>query len=361
MFGLARPAQTATLPPRSRRTDRVAASPARRLPGARTRGRALLLAAMGMALTTAIVAPASSASSYGEMAWGNNRYGQLGDETRLASDVPVAVSGLSGVISVAGGGSHNLALLGSGTVMGSGANLFGQLCNGTRTRTDVPVAMSDVSGAVAIAAGSSHSLALMSNGTVVACGENLFGQLGDGAMGGKRQRPAGGRQWPDRRHGHLGQRRRQSRAAGRRHGDGVGREPGRPARRRQHHRQRHPGAGEPARRRDRHLSRRRTRPGAAEQRHGHGLGRQSARAARQRHPHQQRHPRPRERPEGSHAVSAGGDSCLALLRNGTIMAWGDNDFGQLGNGRMTESDVPVPVSGLTASRPSQPAASTWSC
>ena len=46
------------------------------------------------------------------------------------------------------------------------------------------------------------------------------------------------------------------------------------------------------------------------------------------------------------AISAGGTHDLALLKNGTVMAWGDNAFGQLGNGTTTTSPVPVTVSGL---------------
>ena len=47
------------------------------------------------------------------------------------------------------------------------------------------------------------------------------------------------------------------------------------------------------------------------------------------------------------AVAAGEFFSLALLKNGTVLAWGRNDLGQLGNGRMTDSVVPVVVKGLT--------------
>lgn len=45
-------------------------------------------------------------------------------------------------------------------------------------------------------------------------------------------------------------------------------------------------------------------------------------------------------------VSAGSDFALALMKNGTVWAWGDNAQGQLGNGTTTSSDVPVQVSDL---------------
>ena len=51
---------------------------------------------------------------------------------------------------------------------------------------------------------------------------------------------------------------------------------------------------------------------------------------------------------GVTAISAGGRDGLALLSNGTVMAWGSNTVGELGNGStVADSDVPVPVRGLT--------------
>lgn len=46
------------------------------------------------------------------------------------------------------------------------------------------------------------------------------------------------------------------------------------------------------------------------------------------------------------AISAGDRFTLALLANGTVMAWGDNQYGQMGNGSTTYSALPVPVEGL---------------
>jgi len=46
-------------------------------------------------------------------------------------------------------------------------------------------------------------------------------------------------------------------------------------------------------------------------------------------------------------VSAGAEHSLALLSNGTVMAWGDNTRGELGDGTHTSSAVPVAVKGLT--------------
>jgi alpha-tubulin suppressor-like RCC1 family protein len=51
--------------------------------------------------------------------------------------------------------------------------------------------------------------------------------------------------------------------------------------------------------------------------------------------------------KGVTQVAAGGNHSLALLSNGTVKAWGDNESGQLGTGTIEESEVPVPVPGLT--------------
>jgi len=47
------------------------------------------------------------------------------------------------------------------------------------------------------------------------------------------------------------------------------------------------------------------------------------------------------------AISAGGFYSVALKNDGTVWAWGRNDVGQLGNGTTTNSLVPVQVSVLT--------------
>ncbi|MEQ1752443.1 MAG: choice-of-anchor D domain-containing protein, partial [Prosthecobacter sp.] len=128
-------------------------------------------------------------------AWGWNSSGQLGDNTAWTRSSPVAVNIVNGssalygktVVSLAAGSSHSLALCSDGAVVTWGNNGYGQLGNNTPPQRNVPTAVNTTNGlsalyaktVVSVAAGSSHSLALCSDGTVVAWGYNGSGQLGN--------------------------------------------------------------------------------------------------------------------------------------------------------------------------------------
>lgn len=120
------------------------------------------------------------------MAWGDDKDGRLGNgRTGPAgnTDIPEPVIGLSEVTAISAGQFHALALLRNGTVMAWGRNARGALGDGTAVSSDVPVPVEGVSEAIAVAAGNVHSLVLLRNGTVVAFGASEFGQLGDGHRG----------------------------------------------------------------------------------------------------------------------------------------------------------------------------------
>lgn len=128
------------------------------------------------------------------VAWGQNSGGQLGNGGGFGaapySSVPVAVD-VSGVLagktilSMATGNAHSLALLSDGTLASWGWGNDGQLGANT-IYSDVPEAV-DTSDAlsgktvVQIAVGSGHNLALCSDGTLVAWGDNSMGQVGTGS------------------------------------------------------------------------------------------------------------------------------------------------------------------------------------
>jgi alpha-tubulin suppressor-like RCC1 family protein len=134
-------------------------------------------------------------------AWGSNDRGALGDGTTTHRYAPVRVCAvgatdctanpLTGVRAIAAGERHGLALLANGTVLSWGSNRSGQLGDGTGTHRSTPAPVCAVGatdcvanplrGVRAIAAGALYSLAVLSDGSVVSWGDNSSGQLGDGS------------------------------------------------------------------------------------------------------------------------------------------------------------------------------------
>jgi alpha-tubulin suppressor-like RCC1 family protein len=53
---------------------------------------------------------------------------------------------------------------------------------------------------------------------------------------------------------------------------------------------------------------------------------------------------------GVTAIAAAGQHALALLEDGEVVTWGSNESGQLGNGTTSASDVPVAVEGLAGAQ-----------
>lgn len=113
--------------------------------------------------------------------WGNNASGQLGDGTVVNRLTPVTVTGLpSGVTALAIGAEHSCALNSNGAVFCWGKNTSGQLGDGTTIGRNFPGAVLNISGVVAIAAGVNHTCAIISGGAIRCWGYNFFGQVGDG-------------------------------------------------------------------------------------------------------------------------------------------------------------------------------------
>jgi alpha-tubulin suppressor-like RCC1 family protein len=114
-------------------------------------------------------------------AWGDNISGQIGNGGISNSYVyPEQVSNITGVVSIASGMFHSLALKNDGTVWAWGNNVNGQLGNGTNVQdSNIPVQVSGMTGVSFISAGMHHNLALKNDGTLWAWGYNGWGQLGD--------------------------------------------------------------------------------------------------------------------------------------------------------------------------------------
>lgn len=122
-------------------------------------------------------------------AWGNNAAGQLGDGTTKQRLTPVRVHLPAGtkVTAVRPGDEFTLALTASGKVLAWGANNVGQLGIGSTkgSRLPVPVKLPKGVTVKAISAGEDNGLALTTAGQVLSWGENGSGQLGTGTTKGR--------------------------------------------------------------------------------------------------------------------------------------------------------------------------------
>jgi alpha-tubulin suppressor-like RCC1 family protein len=237
-------------------------------------------------------------------AWGDNRYGQLGDGTTTDRHTPVAVEMPPGVsfVGIDGGGYHTVALTPTGAAYAWGYNREGEVGDGTTVNRTTPVAVAMPSGIrfSDVGAGDNHTVALTSTGAAYAWGRNADGQLGDGTTTYKSAPvpvglPAGIRltsvrmgyaftlaltstgtayAWGNNEHGQLG--------------DGTTTD--------------------------------RAEPVAVEMPVGVRFA----------------------------AIVAGRFHALALSSTGTFYAWGNNEYGQLGDGTTTDRLVPTAVNGWPA-------------
>jgi hypothetical protein len=337
-----------------------------RIPSMAARPLALFTAAIlgclglvSMPLTVAAASPdarnASAAQVVTAQAWGDNSAGELGNGTFTQEDTPVAVGSLSGVKAISSGGRDNLALLSSGTVMAWGDNNNGQLGNGTTANSDVPVAVTGLTKVKAVAAGYLFSVAVLTNGTVMAWGYNGNGQLGDGTytnsdvpvavtgLTGASAVAAGGQfavallsngtamSWGDNESGQLGDGNENSGSSNVPVAvDGL------------------TGATQISAGNEFALA-------VVAKGTVMGWGDNSFNELAQSNGFPggiSNSDVPIDIPGvgASSAVAAGGFFGLALLTNGTVLGWGDNAFGQLGNGTTNLQITPAAVSGLTAVR-----------
>lgn len=99
---------------------------------------------------------------------------------------PCGANGCGSASQIASGHMHSCALLNNGSVMCWGSNIYSQLGDGTTTERYAPVAVKDGAGILSnvssIATSGVHTCALLNTGSVRCWGLNLSGQLGDGTQ-----------------------------------------------------------------------------------------------------------------------------------------------------------------------------------
>ncbi|WP_160146991.1 RCC1 domain-containing protein [Thermomonospora echinospora] len=265
--------------------------------------------------------PAGTAGKVSGEVWtaGYNTDGQLG--RRTAKDMDVALGPamglqgqgrLRGVLAMAGGGRHSLAILADHRVVAWGANDKSQLGDGTKTARAFPTPVrapdgkpGNLSDVAAVAADADFSMALLGNGTVVTWGTGESGQRGIG----RKAAPA----FPTTL----------------RRPDGRG-----------------PLTGVTAiavnGRTGLALTKSGTVFGWGANRYGMvGDGTATDRPL----PRPVRGPNGAPKLTGVRQISLGGRHALARLANGTVVAWGANNAGQLGDGTRRNHAAPTTVAG----------------
>ena len=127
-------------------------------------------------------------------AWGNNSKGQLGDGTTESKVTPVDITNnfplQAGeyVINFSLGDSHSAAITNMGRVFTWGWNFYGRLGDGTTTSRSTPTDITSMFNlhtgekVLTITMGVSNSAAKTTEGRIFVWGENSTGQLGDGTI-----------------------------------------------------------------------------------------------------------------------------------------------------------------------------------
>lgn len=124
--------------------------------------------------------------------WGTNSRGQLGNGEGGCTEVPygepdcdqsaepVTVTGITDAVALSTGQDHACAVLASGSLYCWGQNDQGQIGDGTTGGyRDVPVEVSGISGVTAVAGGVSSTCAITADG-LYCWGDGRYGALGTG-------------------------------------------------------------------------------------------------------------------------------------------------------------------------------------
>ena len=115
--------------------------------------------------------------------WGYNESGQLGDGTTINGIKPKNVSRGTHWLTVSAGAQHSLAIRQNRTLWAWGDNSRGQLGIGKSNSSLLPTQVGNDSNWVYVAAGRFHSLGIKADGTLWAWGCSSGGVLGNGTRG----------------------------------------------------------------------------------------------------------------------------------------------------------------------------------
>ena len=142
-----------------------------------------------------IIAKDSNGKLY---SWGYNEYGQLGDGTTTNSSMPICISDVEGsplkgknIVDVYSDGSTIIVKDSSGKLYSWGYNYCGQLGNGTTDNSSMPICISDIESSplkgkniidvVYVRSSFGYTIIVNdSNGKLYSWGSNNNGQLGNG-------------------------------------------------------------------------------------------------------------------------------------------------------------------------------------
>ena len=142
----------------------------------------------------------SSGSFYGSLwGWGDNTFGELGDNTTIKKSSPIQTIAGGTNWKLVSGGYHTAAIKTDGTLWTWGGNNYGQLGNNSITNNRSPV--QTISGGSTwwlVGCSKGNTAAIKTDGTLWTWGWNNYGQLGDGTIAHKSspvQTIAGGTSW----------------------------------------------------------------------------------------------------------------------------------------------------------------------
>jgi alpha-tubulin suppressor-like RCC1 family protein len=115
--------------------------------------------------------------------WGRNHAGQLGNNSMVNSNVPVNVTGMSSGVTAVAVNPFSTCAVQNGGLYCWGENAYGQTTGSVGSSSSVPVAIPGLStGVTDVSMGGFHTCAVV-NGAARCWGLNSHGQVGSGAIG----------------------------------------------------------------------------------------------------------------------------------------------------------------------------------